>query len=410
MRVLGIETSCDETGVALYDSARGLVAESIYSQVAMHAEYGGVVPELASRDHVRKTVPLLTDMLARGGFGLRDIDAVAYTAGPGLIGALMVGAAIGRSLAWALDVPAIGVHHMEAHLLAPLLADPKPEVPFVALLVSGGHTQLVRVDAIGKYEIVGESIDDAAGEAFDKTAKMLGLGYPGGPAVARLAERGDPSRFRFPRPMTDRPGLDFSFSGLKTFTLNTLQRLGQTTDQDKADVARAFEDAVVDTLVIKCSRALEQTGLDRLIMAGGVAANARLRAALGARLPGNVVLRTRRAVHRQRRNGGVRRLCTPCRRPAHSTRDRNARAMAARRTANSRRAFRWISCGSPVSKCPPESAFAIGSSRCCSVSASTSNSTRMRRARRRPTTSPMHSTTVSSPATSSSSFVPRNFA
>jgi N6-L-threonylcarbamoyladenine synthase len=205
-----------------------------------------------------------------------------------LIGALMVGAAIGRSLAWALDVPAIGVHHMEAHLLAPLLADPKPEVPFVALLVSGGHTQLVRVDAIGKYEIVGESIDDAAGEAFDKTAKMLGLGYPGGPAVARLAERGDPSRFRFPRPMTDRPGLDFSFSGLKTYTLNTLQRLGEATDQDKADVARAFEDAVVDTLVIKCSRALEQTGLDRLIMAGGVAANTRLRAALGARLPGNV--------------------------------------------------------------------------------------------------------------------------
>ncbi len=288
MRVLGIETSCDETGVALYDSARGLIAESLYSQVAMHAEYGGVVPELASRDHVRKTVPLLTDMLARAGFELRDIDAIAYTAGPGLIGALMVGAAIGRSLAWALDVPAIGVHHMEAHLLAPLLADPKPDVPFVALLVSGGHTQLVRVDAIGQYEIVGESIDDAAGEAFDKTAKMLGLGYPGGPAVARLAERGDPSRFRFPRPMTDRPGLDFSFSGLKTFTLNTLQRLGQATDQDKADVARAFEDAVVDTLLIKCSRALEQTGLSRLVMAGGVAANTRLRAALGERLPGKV--------------------------------------------------------------------------------------------------------------------------
>ena len=288
MRVLGIETSCDETGVALYDSDRGMIAESLYSQVAMHAEYGGVVPELASRDHVRKTVPLLTDMLTRAGIALRDIDAIAYTAGPGLIGALMVGASIGRSLAWALDVPAIGVHHMEAHLLAPLLADPKPDVPFVALLVSGGHTQLVRVDAIGEYEIVGESIDDAAGEAFDKTAKMLGLGYPGGPAVARLAERGDPTRFRFPRPMTDRPGLDFSFSGLKTFTLNTLQRLGQTTEQDKADVARAFEDAVVDTLVIKCSRALEQTGLNRLVMAGGVAANTRLRAALGERLPGTV--------------------------------------------------------------------------------------------------------------------------
>lgn len=288
MRVLGIETSCDETGVALYDSDRGMIAESLYSQVAMHAEYGGVVPELASRDHVRKTVPLLTDMLTRAGIALRDIDAIAYTAGPGLIGALMVGASIGRSLAWALDVPAIGVHHMEAHLLAPLLADPKPDVPFVALLVSGGHTQLVRVDAIGQYEIVGESIDDAAGEAFDKTAKMLGLAYPGGPAVARLAEHGNPSRFRFPRPMTDRPGLDFSFSGLKTFTLNTLQRLGQTTEQDKADVARAFEDAVVDTLVIKCSRALEQTGLNRLVMAGGVAANTRLRAALGERLPGTV--------------------------------------------------------------------------------------------------------------------------
>ncbi len=288
MRVLGIETSCDETGVALYDSDRGMIAESLYSQVAMHAEYGGVVPELASRDHVRKTVPLLMDMLARAGIALRDIDAIAYTAGPGLIGALMVGASIGRSLAWALDVPAVAVHHMEAHLLAPLLADPKPDVPFVALLVSGGHTQLVRVDAIGEYEIIGESIDDAAGEAFDKTAKMLGLGYPGGPAVARLAERGNPARFRFPRPMTDRPGLDFSFSGLKTFTLNTLQRLGQTTDQDKADVARAFEDAVVDTLVIKCSRAIEQTGLNRLVMAGGVAANTRLRAVLSERLPGTV--------------------------------------------------------------------------------------------------------------------------
>jgi N6-L-threonylcarbamoyladenine synthase len=288
MRVLGIETSCDETGVALYDSTRGIIAEALYSQVAMHAEYGGVVPELASRDHVRKTVPLLTDMLARAGVDLQEIDGVAYTAGPGLIGALMVGASIGRSLAWALDVPAIGVHHMEAHLLAPLLAESRPELPFVALLVSGGHTQLVHVEAIGRYEIVGESIDDAAGEAFDKTAKMLGLGYPGGPAVARLAERGDSTRFRFPRPMTDRPGLDFSFSGLKTFTLNTLQRLGDATDQDKANVARAFEDAVVDTLIIKCRRALEQTGLTRLIMAGGVAANVRLRTALVERLPGNV--------------------------------------------------------------------------------------------------------------------------
>jgi len=288
MRVLGIETSCDETGVALYDSAAGIVAEALYSQVKMHAEYGGVVPELASRDHVRKTVPLLTDMLSRAGVALKDLDGIAYTAGPGLIGALMVGASIGRSLAWALDVPAIGVHHMEAHLLAPLLRQPQPELPFVALLVSGGHTQLIRADALGSYRIIGESIDDAAGEAFDKTAKMLGLGYPGGPAVARLATLGDSARFKFPRPMTDRPGLDFSFSGLKTFTLNTIERLRPGTDQDKADVARAFEDAVVDTLVIKCRRALEQTGFRQLVMAGGVAANLRLRAALDAALPGRV--------------------------------------------------------------------------------------------------------------------------
>jgi N6-L-threonylcarbamoyladenine synthase len=288
MRVLGIETSCDETGVALYDSDRGIVADALYSQVAMHADYGGVVPELASRDHVRKTVPLLTDMLERAGIGLHQLDGIAYTAGPGLIGALMVGASIGRSLAWSLGIPAIAVHHMEAHLLAPLLGSPRPELPFVALLVSGGHTQLVRVDAIGHYEILGESIDDAAGEAFDKTAKMLGLGYPGGPAVARLAERGDTTRFKFPRPMTDRPGLDFSFSGLKTHTRSTLQRLGTLSEQDKADVARAFEDAVVDTLVFKCRRALDETGLSRLIMAGGVAANLRLRAALDAQMPGRV--------------------------------------------------------------------------------------------------------------------------
>ena len=288
MRVLGIETSCDETGVALYDSAAGIVAEALYSQVKMHAEYGGVVPELASRDHVRKTVPLLTDMLSRAGVALKDLDGIAYTAGPGLIGALMVGASIGRSLAWALDVPAIGVHHMEAHLLAPLLRQPQPELPFVALLVSGGHTQLIRADALGSYRIIGESIDDAAGEAFDKTAKMLGLGYPGGPAVARLATLGDSARFKFPRPMTDRPGLDFSFSGLKTFTLNTIERLQPRTDQDNADVARAFEDAVVDTLVIKCRRALEQTSFRQLVMAGGVAANLRLRAALDAALPGRV--------------------------------------------------------------------------------------------------------------------------
>jgi N6-L-threonylcarbamoyladenine synthase len=288
MRVLGIETSCDETGIALYDSDHGIVADALYSQVAMHADYGGVVPELASRDHIRKTVPLLTDMLGRAGIGLHELDGIAYTAGPGLIGALMVGASIGRSLAWSLGIPAIAVHHMEAHLLAPLLGNPRPELPFVALLVSGGHTQLVRVDAIGHYDILGESIDDAAGEAFDKTAKMLGLGYPGGPAVARLAQRGETARFKFPRPMTDRPGLDFSFSGLKTHTRNTLQRLGTPSEQDKADVARAFEDAVVDTLVFKCRRALAETGLERMIMAGGVAANVRLRAALDAQLPGRV--------------------------------------------------------------------------------------------------------------------------
>jgi len=288
MRVLGIETSCDETGVALYDSAAGVVAEALYSQVAMHAEYGGVVPELASRDHVRKTVPLLTNMLEQAHIDVTSLDGVAYTAGPGLIGALMVGASIGRSLAWALGVPALEVHHMEAHLLAPLLGDPKPRLPFVALLVSGGHTQLVRVDAVGQYRILGESIDDAVGEAFDKTAKMLGLGYPGGPAVARIAERGNPARFTFPRPMTDRPGLDFSFSGLKTFTLNTIQRVGVLSPQDTADIARAFEDAAVDTLLIKCRRALAQTGLTQLVMAGGVAANVRLRAALDEHLGGEV--------------------------------------------------------------------------------------------------------------------------
>jgi len=288
MRVLGIETSCDETGVALYDAERGIVAESLYSQVKMHAEYGGVVPELASRDHVRKTVPLLRDMLARAGFGVGDIDAVAYTAGPGLIGALLVGATIGRTLAWTLGVPALEVHHMEAHLLAPLLGQPRPQLPFAALLVSGGHTQLVAVEAVGQYEILGESIDDAVGEAFDKTAKMLGLGYPGGPAVARVAEAGDPHRFKFPRPMCDRPGLDFSFSGLKTYTLNTIRTLGELSAQDVADVARAFEEAAVETLTIKCRRALAQTGLTQLVMAGGVAANRRLRAALDRELPGAV--------------------------------------------------------------------------------------------------------------------------
>ncbi len=280
MRVIGIETSCDETGVAIYDGEAGLLAHAVYSQVALHADYGGVVPELASRDHVRKTLPLIRQVMTQAGLAADGVDGVAFTAGPGLIGALLVGAAIGRSLAWAWRVPALGVHHMEGHLLAPMLESPAPQFPFVALLVSGGHTQLIEVAGVGRYRLLGESLDDAAGEAFDKTAKVLGLPYPGGPALARLAEQGDPGRFEFPRPMTDRPGLDFSFSGLKTFTLNTLQEeLPKAADPDrlKADVARAFEEAVVDTLLIKCRRAVRATGCRRLVLSGGVAANLRLR-------------------------------------------------------------------------------------------------------------------------------------
>ncbi len=281
MITLGIETSCDETGIALYHGERGLLAHTLYSQVAMHAEFGGVVPELASRDHVRKLLPLIDQALAEAGVAKHDITGVAYTAGPGLIGALLVGAAVGRSLAWAWGVPAVGVHHMEGHLLAPMLEESAPAFPFVALLVSGGHTQLVAVEGVGRYRILGESLDDAAGEAFDKTAKMLGLGYPGGPVLAALAEQGHPGIYHFPRPMTDRPGLDFSFSGLKTFTLNTWQKSGQSA-QDKADIARAFQDAVVETLAIKCRRAMEQTGMKRLVMAGGVSANKGLRERLHA--------------------------------------------------------------------------------------------------------------------------------
>ncbi|MDH5614557.1 MAG: tRNA (adenosine(37)-N6)-threonylcarbamoyltransferase complex transferase subunit TsaD, partial [Gammaproteobacteria bacterium] len=262
MYILGIETSCDETGIAIYSGEKGLIAHTVHSQTDIHADYGGVVPELASRDHVRKVLPLINQVFAKSGLSRNDIDGIAYTAGPGLIGALLVGAAVGRSLAMAWDIPAIGVHHMEGHLLAPLLEEPTPVFPFVALLVSGGHTQLVEVDGIGRYKLLGESVDDAAGEAFDKTAKMLGLGYPGGPALAKLAEQGDPSRFQFPRPMTDRPGLNFSFSGLKTFTLNTFQKYGESA---KADIARAFEDAVIDTIIIKCRRALNETHLNQLV-------------------------------------------------------------------------------------------------------------------------------------------------
>jgi N6-L-threonylcarbamoyladenine synthase len=281
MRVLGIETSCDETGVAIYGD-EGLLAHTLYSQVALHADYGGVVPELASRDHVRKLAPLLRQALSDAGLTPSDLDGVAYTAGPGLAGALLVGAGFGRSLAWSLGVPALGIHHMEGHLLAPMLEPEPPACPFVALLVSGGHTQLVEVTGVGRYRMLGASVDDAAGEAFDKTAKLLQLGYPGGPALAALAEQGDPARFQFPRPMTDRPGLDFSFSGLKTFALTTLQQesaglAGEALQRLKADIARAFEDAVVDTLMIKCRRAVEKTGVNTLVMAGGVSANKRLR-------------------------------------------------------------------------------------------------------------------------------------
>ncbi|QDX32060.1 tRNA (adenosine(37)-N6)-threonylcarbamoyltransferase complex transferase subunit TsaD [Dickeya poaceiphila] len=276
MRVLGIETSCDETGVAIYDTQAGLLANQLYSQVKLHADYGGVVPELASRDHVRKTVPLIQAALKEAGLQPGDIDGVAYTAGPGLVGALLVGATVGRSLAFAWNVPAIPVHHMEGHLLAPMLEDDPPAFPFVALLVSGGHTQLISVTGIGEYRLLGESIDDAAGEAFDKTAKLLGLDYPGGPLLSKMAQNGNVGRFVFPRPMTDRPGLDFSFSGLKTFAANTIRENGND-PQTQADIARAFEDAVVDTLAIKCRRALDETGFSRLVMAGGVSANRTLR-------------------------------------------------------------------------------------------------------------------------------------
>jgi len=279
MRVLGIETSCDETGVAIYDTEAGIVADELHSQIALHAQYGGVVPELASRDHVRKTIPLINKVLEKSGLSKKDIDGIAYTKGPGLLGALLVGSSVGRALAYAWDVPAVGVHHMEGHLLAPMLEENPPAFPFVALLVSGGHTQLISVGGIGQYELLGESIDDAAGEAFDKTAKMMGLGYPGGPALAKLAESGNADQFRLPRPMTDRPGLDFSFSGLKTAALTAWQQSDQS-EQTQANLAYAFQEAVVETIAIKCRRALEQTKMQTLVIAGGVSANKHLRARL----------------------------------------------------------------------------------------------------------------------------------
>ena len=277
MRVLGIETSCDETAAAVYDGQAGLLAHELYSQVALHATYGGVVPELASRDHLRKLLPLLEKVVEQSG-GREAIDGIAYTSGPGLVGALLVGAAVARSIAYAWDLPCIGVHHMEGHLLAPLLEPEPPQFPFVALLVSGGHTLLARVEGVGRYELLGSSLDDAAGEAFDKTAKLLGLGYPGGPQLAALAEQGRPDVFRFPRPLTERPGLDFSFSGLKTAVVVALRNHGELDSQARADAARGFEEAVVDTLVIKCKRALDATGASTLVVAGGVGANRRLRA------------------------------------------------------------------------------------------------------------------------------------
>lgn len=302
MRILGIESSCDETAVAIYDGEIGLLSHEVHSQTEIHARFGGVVPELASRDHIAKLLPLLKSILEVGPFSIKtppqpinetilssiqraSIQGIAYTAGPGLVGALMVGASFARALGFALQIPAIPIHHMEGHLLAALLEDPAPKFPFLALLVSGGHTLLVSVNGVGEYHILGESLDDAAGEAFDKTAKLLGLGYPGGPALSKLAEEGDPNRFSFPRPLTDRPGLDFSFSGLKTFAMNTLKTNLNKTSTDSlhqlhADIARAFEEAVADTLFIKCKRALKETKLTRLVVAGGVGANQRLRAKL----------------------------------------------------------------------------------------------------------------------------------
>jgi len=295
MRILGIETSCDETGIAIYDDGNGdlpegIVAHRLYSQIAVHADYGGVVPELASRDHVRKTIPLIKEVLKEANLTPADLDGVAYTAGPGLVGALLVGCSIGRSLAYGWGLPAVPVHHMEGHLLAPMLEENVPDFPFVALLVSGGHTMLVRVDGIGQYEMLGESVDDAAGEAFDKTAKLLGLDYPGGPALSKMAEKGTQGRFTMPRPMTSRPGLDFSFSGLKTaagtiirkeIELQKSQGNEGMDEQTHADVAYAFQEAVVDTLAIKCRRALQQCKLKRLVIAGGVSANTSLREKLG---------------------------------------------------------------------------------------------------------------------------------
>ena len=287
MIVLGVESSCDETGLALYDTERGLLSHALYSQVAMHEQYGGVVPELASRDHIRRAIPLLEETLAGAGITLDQVDAIAYTQGPGLAGALLVGASVACSLGLASGKPVLGIHHLEGHLLSPLLAADPPAFPFIALLVSGGHTQLMRVDGVGQYTLLGETLDDAAGEAFDKSAKLLGLGYPGGPAISHLAQFGDPSAYKLPRPMLHSKDLNFSFSGLKTAVLTVVKNheekiVANICEQDKADIARGFVDAIVDVLTAKCLTALKHTGLKRLVIAGGVGANQQLRAALDA--------------------------------------------------------------------------------------------------------------------------------
>ena len=287
MIVLGIESSCDETGLALYDTQRGLLSHALHSQVVMHEEYGGVVPELASRDHIRRAIPLLEHTLEEAGVTLEKIDAIAYTQGPGLAGALLVGSSIACALGLATGKPVLGVHHLEGHLLSPLLAADPPAFPFIALLVSGGHTQLMRVDGVGQYTLLGETLDDAAGEAFDKSAKLLGLGYPGGPAISRLAEFGDPSAYKLPRPMLHSKDFNFSFSGLKTAVLTAVKNheekvIANICEQDKANIARGFVDAIVDVLTAKCISALKHTGLKRLVIAGGVGANAQLRASLNA--------------------------------------------------------------------------------------------------------------------------------
>lgn len=284
MLILGIESSCDETGVALYDTGQGLLAHALHTQVALHQDYGGVVPELASRDHIRRVLPLTREVMAEAGCALDSLDAVAYTAGPGLAGALLVGAGVAHGLAYALGVPAVGVHHLEGHLLSPLMDHPAPDFPFVALLVSGGHTQLMRVSGVGEYELLGETRDDAAGEAFDKSAQLLGLGYPGGPAIAKLAEQGRAGRFKLPRPMLAKPdrkaGLDFSFSGLKTAVRLAARDIAADDEQARADLAAELQAAIVDTLCSKSLAALEQIGLRQLVVAGGVAANRELRARL----------------------------------------------------------------------------------------------------------------------------------